>query len=81
MGLIIRRSSNYKKNFEVVPGIVNSDSLGEIKVMVKALKETVQLHKGQQITQLLLLPYLRLPNPILKGERGKGQFGSTDTVA
>lgn len=81
VGLIIGRSSNYKKNFEVVPGIVDSDSLGEIKVMVKALKETVQLHKGQRIAQLLLLPYLHLPNPILKGERGKGQFGSTDTVA
>jgi dUTPase len=56
--LIIEHSSNYKKNFEVDPGIVDSDTLGEIKVMVKALKETVQLHKGQRIAQLLLLPYI-----------------------
>lgn len=41
VGLIIGHSSNYKKNFEVVPGVVDSDTLGEIKVMVKAFKETV----------------------------------------
>jgi hypothetical protein len=81
VGLIIGRSSNFKKSFEVVPGVVDSDTLGEIKVMVKALKETVQLHKGQRIAQLLLLPYLQLPNPTLKGVRGRGQFGSTDAVA
>lgn len=41
VGLIIGRSSNFKKSFEVVPGVVDSDTLGEIKVMVKAFKETV----------------------------------------
>ena len=41
VGLIIGCSSNYKKSFEVVPGVVDSDTLGEIKVMVKAFKETV----------------------------------------
>lgn len=81
VGLIIGRSSNFKKSFEVVPGVVDSDTLGEIKVMVKALKETVQLHKGQRIAQLLLLPYLQLPNPTSKGERGRGQFRSTNAVA
>lgn len=81
VGLIIGHSSSYKKNFEVVPGVVDSDTSGEIKDMVKALKKTVQLHKGQRIAQLLLLPYLQLPNPTLKGEQGKGQFGSIDTVA
>lgn len=64
VGLIIGHSSSYKKNF----GAVNSDTLGEIKVMVKVLKETVQLHKGQRIAQLLLLPYLQLPSLTLKGE-------------
>jgi dUTPase len=44
---------------------VDSNALGEIKVMVKALKETVQLHKGQRIAQFLLLPYSQLPNPTL----------------
>lgn len=49
--------------------------------MVKPLKETIQLHKGQRIAQLLLLPYLNLPNLILKQERQQGQFGSSDVVA
>ena len=81
VGLIIGRSSNYKKNFEVLPGVIDSDSTGEIKVMIRPLKETIQIHKGQRIAQLLLLPYLNLPNPILKRERGQGKFGSTDVVA
>lgn len=28
-----------------------------------------------------MLPYIRLPNPEIKTERGQGQFGSSDLVA
>jgi hypothetical protein len=35
VGHITGHSSRYKKNFEVVPGVVDSDTLGEIKVMEK----------------------------------------------
>lgn len=80
VGLIIGRSSNYKKNFEVLPGVIDSDSTGEIKVMIRPLKETIQIHNGQRIAQLLLLPYLNLPNPILKHERGQGKFGSKNIL-
>lgn len=81
VGLIIGRSSNYKKNFEVLPGIVDSDTEAEIKVMVKPLSETIQVHKGQRIAQLILLPYINLPNKTMLPTRGEGQFGSSDLVA
>lgn len=81
VGLIIGRSSNYNKNFEVLPGIIDSDTENTIKIMVKPLVETLQIHKGQRIAQLVLLPYVNLPNPILKNERGQGQFGSSDVIA
>ena len=81
VGLIIGHSSNCKRNFEVLPGAIDGDSTGDIKVMIRPLKETVQIHKGQRIAQLLLLSYLKLPNPMLKANRGQGQFGSTDVVA
>lgn len=78
VGFIVGRSSNYKKNFEVIPGVVDSDTENTIKVMIRPLAETIQIHKGQRIAQLLLLPYVHLPNKIIKAERGKGQFGSTE---
>lgn len=79
-GLIIGRSSNYKKRLEVLPGVIDSDFQGKIKVMVKAAKNAVIIHKGEKIAQLLLLPYLKLPNPIIKEERGSEGFGSTSHV-
>lgn len=80
-GLIIKRSSNYTQHFEIVPGVVDADTQATIKIMVKPLKETVQLHKGQRIAQLVIMPYLQLPNPVLTKERGTGQFGSTNHIA
>lgn len=79
-GLLLGRSSNFKKGLEVLPGVIDSDSKGEIKIMVKATKKAVIIHQGERIAQILLLPYLKLPNPILKEERGLGEFGSTDHI-
>lgn len=46
--------------------------------MVKPLSETIQLHKGQRIAQLLLIPYIHFPNLVLQEGRGQGQFGSSE---
>ena len=40
----------------MVPGVVDSDYTGEIKVLVSLPIKTVQINKGQRIAQLLLLP-------------------------
>lgn len=78
MGLVIGRSSNYQKNFEVLPGITDADTDNTIKIIIRTLMETIQIHKGQRITQLLLLPLMQVPNPILKPKRGDGQSDSTE---
>lgn len=74
------RSSNYKKGLEVLPGVIDADYQGEIKIMVKATKHTVIIHQGERIAQILLLPYLKLPNPVLQSVRGSREFGSIDHI-
>lgn len=81
MGLLNGRSSNFKYGFEVLPWVIDADFEGEVKVMVKATQETVIIYKGERIAQLLLLQYLKLPNPVMKKERREGQFGSSEVVA
>lgn len=49
--------------------------------MIRPLKETIQLHKNQQIAQIILLPYIQLPNPVLRQTRGDKGFGSTELIA
>lgn len=61
----------------MIPGVIDSNTKNTIKVMVKPLSKTIQLHKGQRIAQLLLIPYIHLPNPVLQEGRGQGQFGSS----
>ena len=41
----------------MVHGVVDSDYTGEIKVLIPLLTKSVQINKGQRITQFLLLPY------------------------
>ena len=51
------RSSLSFQGISVAPGIVDSDYIGEIKVFISPPTKTVQINKGQRVTQLLLLPY------------------------
>ena len=41
----------------MVHGVVDSDYIGEIKVLIPPPTKTVQINKGQRVTQFLLLPY------------------------
>ena len=41
----------------MVHGVVDSDYIGGIKVLTSPPTKTVQINKGQRVTQLLLLPY------------------------
>ena len=38
-------------------GVLDSDYTGEIKVFIPLLTKSVQINKGQRVTQFLLLPY------------------------
>ena len=76
-GLVLGRSLLSLQGISVVPGVVESDYTGEIKVLISPPAKTVQISKGQRIAQLLLLPYYqtRTLTPQARGPRG---FGSSD---
>ena len=57
VGLELGRSSLSFQEISVVYDVVDSDYIGEIKVLISLPTKTVQINKGQRITQFLLLPY------------------------
>ena len=72
-GLILGSSSTALRGLTIIPGVIDSDYVGEILIMVSA-STTLSLLAGEHIAEILLLPYhpfLAFPN-----ER-TGGFGST----
>ena len=61
--LVLGCSSLCLQEILVVPGIVDSDYTEEVKVLILPPAKTVQINKGQRITQLLLLPYYQTEKP------------------
>ena len=78
VGLMLGRSSLSLQGISVVPGVVDSDYTGEIKVLISLPTKTVQINKGQRITQLLLLPYYQTGETLTSQARGPRGFGSSD---
>ena len=71
--MILGCDSAALRGLTIIPGIIDSDYVGEILIMVST-STTLSLLAGEHIAQILLLPYhpfLALPN-----ER-TGGFGST----
>ena len=62
----------------MVSGVVDSDYTGEIKVLILLPAQTVQINKGQKITQLLLLPYYQTGKTLTSQARGPKGFKSSD---
>ena len=54
VGLVLGRSSLSFQKILVVHGVVDSDYIGEIEVLISPPTKTVQINKGQRITQFLL---------------------------
>ena len=71
-GLILGRSSAALRGLTIIPGVIDSDYVGEILIMVST-STTLSLLAGERIAQILLPyhPFLALPN-----ER-TGGFGSS----
>ena len=61
--LVLGCSSLSFRRISVVPGVVDSDYTGEIKVLISSPAKTVEINKGQKIAQLLLLPYYQTEKP------------------
>ena len=58
VGLVLGCSSLSFQEISVVYGVVDSDYIGEIIVLISPLTKTVQINKGQRVTQLLLFTLL-----------------------
>lgn len=58
VGLVLGCSSLSFQGIWVVYGVVDSDYIGEIKVLISLPTKTVQINKGQRVTQLLLFTLL-----------------------
>ena len=60
--MLVRSLLSFQE-ISVVSGVVDSDDTGEIKVLILPPAKTVQINKGQRISQLLLLPYYQTQKP------------------
>ena len=78
VGLVLGLSSLSLQGISVVPGVVDSDYTGEIKVLISLPTKTVQINKGQRIAQILLLPYYQTRRTLSSHARGPKGFGYSD---
>ena len=78
VGLVLGCRSLSFQGIWVVYGVVDSDYIGEIKVLISLPTKTVQINKGQRITQLLLLPYYQTRKNLTSQARSHKTFRSSD---
>ena len=78
VGLELGRSSLSFQEISVVYDVVDSDYIGKIKVLISPPTKTVQINKGQRVTQLLLLPYYQTRKNLTSRARSHKTFGSSD---
>ena len=74
-GLILGRSSVALRGLTIIPGVIDSDYVGKILIMVST-STTLSLLAGEHIAQILLLPYhpfLALPSKQTGGFKSTGR--------
>lgn len=77
VGLVLGRSSAALRGLAVIPGVVDSDFTGKVKIMVQAPQGPLVINPGDRIAQMLLLPSLHSLIPAKNHVRGAGNFGSS----
>ena len=81
MGIILGRISLAMQGLTIIPGVIDSDYTGEIQIMISPPTKIIQIHQGQRIAQLLLLPsHTAIGHTATQGERQEKGFGSSDMV-
>ena len=61
-----------------VVGVVDSDYIEKLKVLISPPNKTVQINKGQRVTQLLLLPYYQTRKTLTSQAKSHRTFRSSD---
>ena len=77
IGLLLERSRTTMKGLLVAPGVIDSDYMGEIKIMAHSPQGITIIQSGQSVAQLILLPTIPVGKAI-KQERGSRGFRSSD---
>lgn len=77
VGLVLGRASAALLGLTVIPGVIDSDFQGTVKVMVQSSKGAMVINKGDKFAQLLLLPSLHERFPSSGLPRGENSFGSS----
>ena len=78
-GSVIKVKVKAELFFVLYEFVIDSDCTGEIQIMISPQTKTFQIHQGQRIAQLLLLPYHTAigHTATQNGRQDKG-FGSSD---
>jgi deoxyuridine 5'-triphosphate nucleotidohydrolase len=83
-GQVFGRSSVFRRGISVHPGVIDADYRGAVQLLVyNHFAVEQQLHRGERLAQLLLLPVpvVRLievsPEQLDRTSRGAGGVGST----
>ncbi|NXC45442.1 POK9 protein, partial [Penelope pileata] len=75
--LLLGRSSTSRQGIFVIPGVIDADYTGVIKIMVYALTPPVSIPKGSCTAQPIpFLPCVPWPGDKERGDRGFGSTGS-----
>ncbi|KFO62154.1 hypothetical protein N302_15207, partial [Corvus brachyrhynchos] len=77
--LLLGRCSTTLSGLFVLPGVIDSDFVGEIKIMAFTPFPPCTVPKGTCITQLILFPHESHP-PVKEHKERVGGFGSTGTL-
>ena len=75
---VLRHSSLSFQKILVVHGVVDSDYIGEIKILISPPTKTVQINKGLRVTQFLLLPYYQTRKNLTSQAKSHRVFRSSD---
>ena len=78
LGLLLGRSSVTMRGLQVLPGVIDNDYEGEIKIMARAIDSIITVPQGVRIAQLILLPLVKTNNNIQHSNRNIKGFGSSD---
>ncbi|NXP65419.1 POK9 protein, partial [Chloropsis cyanopogon] len=80
-GLLVGRSPTSKQGVIVIPGIIDTDYTGHVKIMAYALQPPVTIPKGSKIAKIIaienFLPHRTHPREQYEKLRGSEGFGST----
>ena len=78
VGLVLGRGLLSFQGISVVHSVVDSDYIEKLKFLTSPPTKTVQINKGQRVTQLLLLAYYQTRKTLTSQAKSHRVFGFSD---